>query len=75
MLIEHGRARGVVWRDATGAVQTAVAQTVVVAAGVYNSPAILQRSGIGPAPLLRRLGIEVVEDLPVGSGLTDHPGV
>ena len=75
VLIEHGRARGVVWRDATGGVQTAVAQTVVVAAGVYNSPAILQRSGIGPAPLLRRLGIEVVEDLPVGSGLTDHPGV
>jgi choline dehydrogenase len=75
VLIEHGRAKGVVWRDATGAAHTAHAPVVVVSAGVYNSPAILQRSGIGPAPLLRQLGIEVVSDLPVGSGLTDHPGV
>ena len=74
-LIEHGRTTGVVWRDAAGAAQTAQAPMVVISAGVYNSPAILQRSGIGPAPLLRRLGIEVVADLPVGSGLTDHPGI
>lgn len=75
VLIEGGRATGVVWREATGAAQTAHAPTVVVSAGVYNSPAILQRSGIGPAQLLRRLGIETVADLPVGGGLTDHPGI
>lgn len=75
VLIEQSRAKGVVWRDATGATQTAHASVVVVSAGVYNSPAILQRSGIGPAPLLWQLGIGVVADLPVGSGLTDHPGV
>jgi len=74
-VIEHGSAKGVVWRDATGATQTAHAPVVIVSAGVYNSPAILQRSGIGPASLLRGLGIDVVADLPVGSGLTDHPGI
>lgn len=47
---------------------------VVLAAGAYASPAILQRSGIGPAGRLRSLGIGVVADLPgVGENLTDHP--
>ncbi len=75
VLTEGSSITGVAWRDATGAAQTARAPVVIVSAGVYTSPAILQRSGIGPAPLLRRLGIEVVVDLPVGSGLTDHPGI
>ena len=46
-----------------------------MAAGAYGSPALLLRSGIGPEAQLRRLGIAVVEDLPVGVGLADHPGV
>jgi choline dehydrogenase len=75
ILIEAGRAVGVVWRDATGAERQARADRVLLAAGVYNSPAILQRSGIGPADLLHRHGIAVRADLPVGLNLTDHPGV
>ena len=46
-----------------------------MAAGAYGSPAVLLRSGIGPASDLERLGIEVVESLPVGTGLADHPGL
>jgi choline dehydrogenase len=47
---------------------------VVVAAGAYASPAILMRSGIGPAAHLRELGIAVAADLPgVGASLIDHP--
>ena len=46
----------------------------MISAGVYNSPAILQRSGIGPADWLRPLGIAVAADLPVGRNLLDHPG-
>ena len=49
--------------------------TVVVAAGAYGSPALLLRSGIGPEAHLSRLGVAVIEDLPVGAGLVDHPGV
>jgi choline dehydrogenase-like flavoprotein len=45
---------------------------VIVAGGAAHSPAILMRSGIGPAEQLARLGIEVVVDLPVGNGLQDH---
>jgi choline dehydrogenase len=48
--------------------------TVVLAAGSYASPAVLLRSGIGPAAALRDIGIEVVADLPgVGENLIDHP--
>ena len=47
---------------------------VIVCAGAYDSPALLLRSGIGPAGDLRALGIPVVADLPgVGANLHDHP--
>ena len=50
------------------------ADRVVLAAGAYASPAILQRSGIGPAVRLSALGIGVIADLPgVGENLIDHP--
>ena len=44
----------------------------VLSAGAVNSPAILQLSGIGPAELLKSLGIEVLRDAPVGENLQDH---
>jgi choline dehydrogenase-like flavoprotein len=41
-----------------------------------GSPHLLLLSGIGPAGDLRRVGIEVVADVPgVGAGFTDHPNV
>jgi choline dehydrogenase len=46
---------------------------VIVAGGAFNSPQLLQLSGIGPAPLLERLGIAVRADMPgVGANLQDH---
>ncbi len=52
------------------------ARIVVLAGGVYGSPCLLMRSGIGPAYLLDQLGIEVRADLPgVGENLCDHPAV
>jgi len=49
---------------------------VVVAAGTFCSPAILLRSGIGPAAELVELGIPVEADLPgVGANLQEHPSV
>jgi 5-(hydroxymethyl)furfural/furfural oxidase len=49
---------------------------IIIAAGTLHSPAILQRAGVGPVQLLRRLGIENVVDLPgVGQNLQDHPCV
>ena len=46
----------------------------MLACGAYGSPLVLQRSGIGPAEELDRLGVAVAADLPVGEGLIDHPG-
>lgn len=51
------------------------ADEVVLAAGAVHSPAILHRSGIGPAAELRELGIDVITDLPVGDGVQDHAGI
>jgi choline dehydrogenase len=48
---------------------------VIVAAGSLHTPAILQRSGIGPKSVLDRLKIPIVHDLPgVGANLQDHAG-
>jgi choline dehydrogenase len=53
-----------------------VAGRVVLCAGAYGSPAILLRSGIGPADELRQLGIHPVLDRPgVGRNLHDHPAI
>jgi choline dehydrogenase len=73
VLIEGGRAVGVRALGPQGAFE-ARADLVVLAAGTYGSPAILLRSGVGPAADLLGLGIEPVADLPgVGGNLHDHP--
>ncbi|XP_038212316.1 glucose dehydrogenase [FAD, quinone]-like [Zerene cesonia] len=47
---------------------------VILSAGTYNSPKLLQLSGIGPRSLLKSLGIPLVKELPVGKNLQDHVG-
>ena len=44
----------------------------ILAGGAIGSPQILQLSGIGPGALLRKHGIPVVRELPVGQNLQDH---
>ncbi len=44
-----------------------------MSSGAYNSPQLLQLSGVGPAELLKSHGIDVVLDAPgVGNDLQDH---
>lgn len=46
---------------------------VIVCAGAFGSPAILERSGIGSTKLMQKLGIETMVDLPgVGENYQDH---
>jgi choline dehydrogenase len=73
LLVDGGRVRGVVVRRGRERPEIQ-ARRVIVSAGAYDSPALLLRSGIGPAGDLRALGIAVVADLPgVGANLHDHP--
>lgn len=73
ILFSGRRAAGVEYRQG-GQTFTARAEgEVLVAGGAVNSPQILQLSGVGPAALLRSLGIEVIADMPgVGADLQDH---
>jgi choline dehydrogenase len=54
-------------------VTIAATTEIIVCAGAYQSPQLLMLSGIGPAEQLARMGIGVIEDLPVGENLLDHP--
>ncbi|HXU53041.1 MAG TPA: GMC family oxidoreductase N-terminal domain-containing protein [Casimicrobiaceae bacterium] len=67
------RARGVEWLEGATSRHATAAREVILAAGALQSPQLLQLSGIGPASLLRRHGIDIVADLPgVGGNLQDH---
>ncbi len=69
ILFSGRRAIGVEYRHG-GATRTAHANAeVIVSGGAFNSPQLLQLSGLGPAKILRDLGIDVVADMPgVGVG-------
>jgi choline dehydrogenase len=70
VLLDNGDAMGVILTDGT----QITADAVVLAAGAVGSPAILLRSGIGPADDLAAVSIPVEADLPgVGANLQDHP--
>jgi choline dehydrogenase len=73
LALEGLTARGVeFFLDGERCMATARKETLL-AAGSIGSPAILQRSGIGPADLLQAQGIPVVLDAPgVGANLQDH---
>jgi choline dehydrogenase len=75
LLIADGKATGVeVSRDDGGVQRISARREVVLSAGAIESPALLLRSGIGPAAQLQALGITPVIDSPeVGMNLQDHP--
>jgi choline dehydrogenase len=73
-VVFNGRvATGVEWIS-KGQVHSATAdREIILSGGALQSPQILQLSGVGPADLLRKLGIPVVADSPeVGANLQDH---
>ena len=75
VLVRGGRAVGVAVRDGRRPAEIG-ASRVVLSAGAYGSPAILLRSGIGPAGELAAVGVRPALDLPgVGRNLHDQPCV
>jgi len=73
ILFEGRRAIGIEYRQ-DGATHVAKATgEVILAGGAFNSPQLMQLSGVGPAKLLRSHGIDVVADMAgVGEDLQDH---
>jgi len=73
ILFEGTRAVGVEYVRGRGAARQVRAGEVILCGGTFNSPQLLQLSGVGPADLLGSLDIPVVADLPgVGANLQDH---
>ncbi|KAI0030895.1 hypothetical protein K488DRAFT_87344 [Vararia minispora EC-137] len=67
-------AAGVEYVDQSGNTHVANADKVILSGGVWGSPPILERSGIGNKTLLASLGIQSVVDLPgVGENMQEQP--
>ena len=67
------RAIGIEYRQGEAKRIAYANREVIVAGGTFNSPQLMQLSGLGPAALLRPLGIDVISDMPgVGADLQDH---
>jgi len=73
VVLERGRAAGVEYSVRGKRTVRRAEREVILSAGSIGSPCLLQRSGIGPAEVLERAGVEVAHDLPgVGENLQDH---
>lgn len=74
IVVLDGRAVGLEILSGPGSIERiGCTQAIVLSAGAFGTPCILQRSGIGDPALLRALGIPVtLENTAVGSGLQDH---
>jgi choline dehydrogenase len=76
ILIESNRATGIAYAVGSERRTARAEREILLCGGAINSPQLLQLSGIGPADLLRHLGIPVKHDLPgVGANLSDHPDI
>jgi choline dehydrogenase len=73
ILFEGSKAVGIQYRQ-RGAMREARANgEIIICGGAFNSPQLLQVSGLGPRSLLQQHGIPLVRDMPgVGANLQDH---
>lgn len=75
ILFDNKRAVGVAYLQGNSdtRIKAMARREVLLCSGAIASPQILQRSGVGPARLLKQHGIPVIHDLPgVGENLQDH---
>lgn len=74
IVIRDGRALGIEYERRGRRRAAGSREDVILSAGAFNTPHLLQLSGVGPADHLRSLGVEVVADSPaVGANLCEHP--
>ena len=73
VLIENGKAVGVAFATGDRKGQALAGREVILSGGAFNSPQLLELSGIGAAGRLAKLGVKPIVDAPeVGENLQDH---
>ena len=74
VVLDGKRAVGIDYLNKKGALISArAAREVILCAGAYNTPPLLEISGIGDPDVLKALGVDTVHALPgVGANLQDH---
>ncbi|CAB4971654.1 MAG: choline dehydrogenase [Actinobacteria bacterium] len=73
VIMDDTRAIGVEVLERGGGTSRILAGEVILSGGAFNTPQLLQLSGIGDAEFLRSVGVEPVHHLPgVGQNLQDH---
>jgi len=73
LIIESGRAAGVMFRQGNELVEARAKGEVILCAGAIGTTQVLHRSGIGPSEWLSPLGIDIVADVQgIGHNLQDH---
>lgn len=73
VLLEGKRATGVAYRQGGQEKQVTAKREVILCGGAFNSPQLLQLSGVGRAEDIEPHGITLVHELPgVGQNLQDH---
>lgn len=76
LVMKGNRVASVTYRRQGMDFRAKAGREIILSAGSVGSPQLLQLSGIGPAPLLQDLGIEVAHANPhIGANLQDHLGV
>lgn len=73
ILFDGKRATGIEYRTGKTTSRVAATKEVILSGGTFNSPQLLQLSGVGRAADIQRHGIKMVHELPgVGQNLQDH---
>jgi choline dehydrogenase len=73
VLFSQGRATGVSYVREGTSYEIQATREVILCAGAFGSPLLLQRSGVGPAQILAEAGVRVIRDMPaVGANMQDH---
>ncbi len=73
LIVDKRHVKGVAYRRGTETLMAFSAQETILAAGSIGTPQILQLSGIGPGPVLKKAGVTVLHELKgVGENLQDH---
>ncbi len=73
VLFDGRRATGVGYLHGDASHTARASAEVILSGGAFNTPQLMQLSGLGPASLLREHGVAVIADMPgVGADLQDH---